>query len=147
MSFSGAWRGWACSTYRLSSQRARQPPVALHHAVLPLVEGVSGRLCAGGARVSYAGHISGRLREDKACCTLPSLVRRLAAEKPVPVTANMTVNRPVCARGRKRSDFFFGSCAVLVRSHVGRTEGDQSLVRNRLWGFIIEVSVSRVVRE
>lgn len=27
--------------------------------------------------------------------TLPSLVNRRAAENPVPVTANMTVNRPV----------------------------------------------------
>lgn len=52
-----------------------------------------------GGRVSVESPDEARLSNPggAAQLTLPSLVRRLAAEKPVPVTANMTVRRPARA--------------------------------------------------
>lgn len=70
----------------------------------PTGRGCVGSAVCGSARVSLPS-LLGECANN-GVRTLPSLVRRLAAEKPVPVTANMTVKRPVCARGKGGQSFF-----------------------------------------
>lgn len=89
------------STHRLPSQRACQSLVTLHHQLLPAVEAVSYGLwiqSSSSVRMAFSTSPGGsgpQEQNERVRLTLPSFWRRLTAEKPVPVTANMTVKRPV----------------------------------------------------